>query len=163
MDTPERLVLNRTVKHPHLLHRETCASIQHQVRGDLRWEAPVGGYEVLETYEDGRALVGPNEGAEQTHYAAFYVTLEDLPHVGRYRRCRVCSPDAPDGAGPIRVTHRRAETLAGSDVGRITVDGPIERIEHSRAGTTVTLENGDQLKLSPGETVSFVKQSAATP
>lgn len=162
MAEPVRLVLNRTAEHAHVLHREDCPSIQHQVRGDLRWEAPVGGYEILETYEDGLALVGPQEGAEQTRYTVLYVTLEDLPHLSRYRRCRACSPDAPDGA-PARVTHRRVETLAASDVGRITVDGPIERIVHSREGTVVTLENGDVLTLAAGETVSFVKQPARTP
>ncbi|MBN8423111.1 hypothetical protein JF531_01075 [Microbacterium esteraromaticum] len=153
-----RLVLNRTAEHPHVLHREDCPSIQHQVRGDLRWEAPVGGFEILETYEDGLALVGPHEGAEQTRNTALYVTLEDLPRLGRYRRCRSCSPDAPDGAPPARVTHRRVETLAASDVGRATVDGRIVRIEHTRESTTVTLENGDALTLAHGETVSFLKQ-----
>lgn len=131
------------------------------MRGDLREELPAEGFHVLESYEDGLALAGPNEGADRTNYRAFYVTLEGLPHIGRYRRCMVCSPDAPERAPPARVTSKRGATLGTSDVGRVTVDGPIERAEHTRAGTTVTLESGEELALAPGETVCFVKQQPA--
>jgi hypothetical protein len=69
----------------------------------------------------------------------------------------VCAPDAPDGPPPESVTRKKAETLSASDIGRLTVDGAIERIEHSATGTVVTLVSGDTLRLAPGETVSFPK------
>ena len=72
-----RLVLNRTSERPRILHREGCPSIQHQARGDLREELPRGGFRVFESYEDGSELVRPIEGADQTYYAAVYVTLDD--------------------------------------------------------------------------------------
>ncbi|WP_454173098.1 hypothetical protein [Microbacterium maritypicum] len=155
-ETP-RLILNRTSETPRVLHREDCPTIQHQVRGDIREELPRGGFQVLESYEDGLSLVGPNEGVDRNYYEASYVTVDELASVGRYRRCKVCAPDAPDGPPPESVTRKKAETLSASDLGRVTVDGAIERIEHSATGTVVTLVSGDALSLVPGETVSFPK------
>lgn len=60
-ETP-RLILNRTSEPPRALHREGCPTIQHQVRGDIREELPRGGFEILESYEDGLSLIGPVEG-----------------------------------------------------------------------------------------------------
>ena len=151
-----RLVLNRNSEPPHVLHREDCATIQHQVDGHLREELNGSGYSVLASYDDGTALVRTDE-VERTYFSAMYVTLEDLPRLGRYRRCRTCVPDAPECPPPAEVTHKRAATLAASDVGRVTVDGVIARIEHTSTGTTVTLESGQLIALGEGETISFPK------
>jgi len=87
------------------------------------------------------------------------VTVEELAGVGRYRRCKTCSPDAPEGPPPMPVNRKKAATLGASDVGRVTVDGAIERIEHLRSGTVVTLESGEAVTFGPGETVAFPKKS----
>jgi hypothetical protein len=156
-DVPEtpRLILNRTSETPRVLHREDCPTIQHQARGDIREELPRAGYQVLESYEDGRSLVGPVEGVDRSYYEALYVTVDELQAAGRYRRCKVCAPDAPDGPPPESVTRKKAETLIASDIGRVTVDGVIERIEHSATGTVVTLVSGDALSMALGETIAF--------
>jgi hypothetical protein len=86
-ETP-RLILNRSSETPHVLHREDCPTIQHQVRGDIREELPRGGLQVLESYEDGVSLVGPVEGVDRNYYEASYVTADELASVGRYRRCK---------------------------------------------------------------------------
>ena len=152
-----RLILNHTSEPPRVLHREDCPTIQHQVRGDIREELPRGGFEILESYEDGLSLIGPVEGVDRSYYKASYVTVEQLAGVGRYRRCRTCSPDAPEGPPPMQVNRKKAATLGASDVGRVTVDGAIERIEHTSTGTIVTLSDGVTLSLGAGETVSFPK------
>jgi hypothetical protein len=152
-----RLILNRTSEPPRVLHREDCPTIQHQVRGDVREELPRGGFEILESYEDGLSLIGPVEGVDRSYYTASFVTVEELAGVGRYRRCKTCAPDAPEGPPPMPVNQKKAATLGASDVGRVTVDGPIERIEHTSAGTIVTLSDGVTLSLGAGETVSFPK------
>ncbi|MFD8768645.1 hypothetical protein [Microbacterium oxydans] len=110
-DVPEtpRLILNRTSETPRVLHREDCPTIQHQARGDIREELPRAGYQVLESYEDGRSLVGPVEGVDRNYYEALYVTVDELQAAGRYRRCKVCAPDAPDGPPPESVTRKKAE------------------------------------------------------
>lgn len=94
---------------------------------------------------------------ERTYFSAMCVTLKNLPRLGRYRRCRTCAPDAPEGPPSAEVTHKRAATLAASDVGRVTVAGVIARIEHTSAGTTVTLESGQLIALGEGETNAFPK------
>lgn len=40
-------------------------TIQHEVCGDVRQELPAGGSRSLKAYEDGLALIGPNEGTER--------------------------------------------------------------------------------------------------
>ena len=149
-----RFILNRTSEPPRVVHREDCPTIQHQVRGDARIEQ-AGGFEVLETYEDGLELVGPGDGTHRSHYQASYVSIEELATVGRYRRCKTCAPDAPEGPPPAQVSLKKAETLSASDLGRVTVNGEIERIEHTRAGTLVTLTTGERLQLQEGDTVAF--------
>lgn len=62
-----------------------------------------------------------------------------------------------DGPPPESATCKKAETLSASDIGRVTVDGAIERIEHSATGTVVTLVSGNTLSLTSGETVAFPK------
>lgn len=161
MQETVRLVLNRNSDQPYVLHREDCPTIQHQVRGDLREELPAGGSRILETYEDGLALVGPNEGTERTYYDAVYVTLEELATVGRYRRCKTCSPDAPEGPPKSQAYLKKAATLAAPDLGRVTADGAIVRVEHSAEGTVVTLDSGVVLSLGEGETVAFPKPARA--
>ncbi|MCM3780654.1 hypothetical protein [Microbacterium hydrocarbonoxydans] len=153
-----RLILNRTSEPPRVLHREDCPTIQHQVRGDVREERPRGGFAILESYEDGLSLIGPVEGVDRSYYTASYVTIEQLASVGRYRRCKTCAPDAPDGPPPLQVHRKKAENLEASDIGRVSVDGAIERIEHSSEGTTVTLNGGVVLTLGAGDTVSFPKK-----
>lgn len=155
-----RLVLNRNSDQPYVLHREDCPTIQHQVRGDLREELPAGGFQVLESYEDGLALVGRNEGTERTYYDAVYVSLEELATVGRYRRCKICAPDAPEGPPKPQAYLKKASTLTASDLGRVTADGAIVRVEHSVEGTVVTLDSGTVLALDEGETVAFPKPSS---
>lgn len=54
---------------------------------------------------------------------------------------------------------KKAESLGAADIGRASVDGVVERVEHSRAGTEVTLESGEVMTLEPGETVAFPKKS----
>ncbi|WP_353114840.1 hypothetical protein [Microbacterium sp.] len=154
-----RLVLNRNSEQPYVLHREDCPTIQHQVRGDLRQELPAGGSQFLETYEDGLALVGPNEGTERWYFDAVYVSLEELATVGRYRRCKTCTPDAPDGPPKAQAYLKKASTLTRSDLGRVTVDGTVVRVEHSAAGTVVTLDSGVVLSFGEGETIAFPKPS----
>lgn len=141
-----------------MLHREDCATIQHQVRGDVREELPRGGFEILESYEDGLSLIGPVDGVDRSYYTASFVTAEELPARGRYRRCRVCAPDAPEGPDPVPVYRKKAESLGPTDIGRASVDGVIERVEHSRSGTVLTLESGEVMTLGPGETVAFPKK-----
>lgn len=158
MSETARLILNFTSEPPRVLHREDCPTIQHQVRGDVREELPSAGFEVLESYEDGLSLVGRVEDVYRSFYEARYVTLDELPSLGRYRRCRVCAPDAPDGPDLVPVYRKKAETLGGTDIGRLTVDGVIERIVHSESGTVVTLELGEVLSLVAGETVAFPKK-----
>ncbi|WP_394194124.1 hypothetical protein [Microbacterium foliorum] len=156
-ETP-RLILNYTSEPPRVLHREDCQTIQHQVRGDVREELPSRGFEILESYDDGLSLIGPAEGMYRSFYEARYVTLDELPFLGRYRRCRVCAPDAPEGPDPVPVYRKKAESLGATDIGRLTVDGVIERVVHSRSGTVVTLESGEVLSLAAGETVAFPKK-----
>lgn len=151
-----RFILNHTSEPPRVLHREDCPTIQHQVRGDARIEQS-GGVEILETYEDGLALVGPGGDAHRSYYQASYVSVDELATVGRCRRCKTCAPNAPEGPPPAQVSLKKAETLSASDLGRVTVDGAIERIEHTRAGTVVTLETGEVLNLPRGDTVAFPK------
>lgn len=144
-----RLLLNRNSESPRVVHREDCPTIQHQVRGDLREELPGGGFRILESHEvnlpEGTTLVGPNEETYRSFFEAVYVTVEELLASGRrYRRRRVCAPDVPDGSLPTQVTRKRALNLSGSDLGRMTVDGTITKIEHALAGTTLTLEGQDQ-------------------
>lgn len=117
MPSAARLVVNRSSESPKVLHRDDCPTIQHQVRGDVSQELPRGGYEILESYEDGLALVGPVESADQVYYQAEYVSIDDLPKLGRYRRCKVCVPDVPEGPPPAQVTRKKAATLAASDLG----------------------------------------------
>lgn len=112
-----RLILNYTSEPPRVLHREDCPTIQHQVRGDVREELPSRGLEVLESYEDGLSLVGPVEDVYRSFYEARYVTLDELPTLGRYRRCRVCAPDAPDGPDPVPVYRKKAGRWAGQTSG----------------------------------------------
>lgn len=162
MSETVRLVLNRNSEQPYVLHREDCPTIQHQVRGDLREELPAGGFQVLESYEDGLALVGPNEGTERTYYDAVYVSLEELATVGRYRRCKICAPDAPEGPPKPQAYLKMASMLTASDLGRVTVDGTIVRVEHSAKGTVVTLDSGVVLSLGEGETVAFPKPTRAS-
>ncbi len=61
------------------------------MRGDLREELP-GGSQILETYEDGLALIGSTEGTDRWYYDAVYVTLEELSEDGiedeRLEKCR---------------------------------------------------------------------------
>jgi hypothetical protein len=152
-----RLVLNRNSEQPYVLHREDCPTIQHQVRGDLRQELSAGGSRILETYEDGLALIGPNEGTERWYFDAVYVKLEELATVGRYRRCKTCAPDAPEGPPKAQAYLKKAATLTASDLGRVTVDGTIVRVEHSAEGTVVTLDSGVVLSLGEGETIAFPK------
>lgn len=152
-----RFILNHTSEPPRVLHREDCSTIQHQVRGDARIEQS-GGVEVLETYEDGLALVGPGDGTHRSYYQASYVSVDELATVGRYRRCKTCAPDVPEGPPPAQVSLKRAETLSASDLGRVTVDGEIERIEHTRAGTLVTLTTGERLQLREDDTVAFPRK-----
>lgn len=159
MSETVRLILNYTSEPPRVLHREDCPTIQHQVRGDVREELPSRGLKILESYEDGRSLVGPVEDVHRSFYEAQYVTLDELLSLGRYRRCRVCAPDAPEGPDPVPVYRKKAETLGGTDIGRLTVDGVIERIVHSRSGTVVALDTGEVLSLAAGETVAFPKKS----
>jgi hypothetical protein len=154
-----RLLLNHTDETPHVLHREDCSTIRHQVRGDLRIEQPRGGFRVLETRDDGTTLVGPVEGSDRFYFSAVYVTVDELPAVGRYRRCKICVPDAPPGAPPARVTRKQGSTLTATDLGRVTVDGSITRIEHTTTGTVVTLESGDTVTLGAGETLAFPKRN----
>lgn len=156
-ETP-RLILNYTSEPPRVLHREDCQTIQHQVRGDVREELPSRGFEILESYDDGLSLIGPAEGMYRRFYEARYVTLDELPFLGRYRRCRVCAPDAPEGPDPVPVYRKKAESLGATDIGRLTVDGVIERVVHSRSGTVMTLESGEVLSLAAGETVAFPKK-----
>lgn len=94
----------------------------------------------------------------RTAYEATYVTVEDLGTVGRYRRCKTCAPDAPEGPPSAQATRKKAESLSATDLGRVTIDGAIERIEHSSSGTVVTLATGETLTLAPGETVSFPRK-----
>lgn len=152
-----RLVLNRNSEPPHVLHREDCPTIQHQVRGDLREELPAGGSRILETYEDGLALIGPNEGTDRWYYDAVYVTIEELAALGRYRRCKTCAPDAPEGPPKAQAYLKKAASLTASDLGRVTAEGAIVRVEHSTDGTVVTLDSGAVLSLGEGETVAFPK------
>lgn len=152
-----RLILNRTSEPPRVVHREDCPTIQHQVRGDVRIEQ-AGGVEVLETYEDGLALVGPGDDAHRSYYQASYVSVDELATVGRYRRCKTCAPDVPEGPPPTQVNLKKAETLSASDLGRVTVDGTIERIEHTRSGTLVTLTTGERFQLQEGDTVAFPRK-----
>lgn len=152
-----RFVLNHTSEPPRVLHREDCPTIQHQVRGDARIEQS-GGVEILETYEAGLALVGPGDDAHRSYYRASYVSVDELATVGRYRRCKTCAPDVPEGPPPAQVSLKRAETLSASDLGRVTVDGAIERIEHTRAGTLVTLTRGERLQLREGDTIAFPRK-----
>lgn len=159
MSETVRLFLNYTSEPPRVLHREDCPTIQHQVRGDVREELPSRGLEILESYEDCLSLVGPVEDVYRSFYEAQYVRLDELPSLGRYRRCRVCAPEAPEGPDPVPVYRKKAETLGGTDIGRLTVDGVIERIVHSRSGTVVALDTGEVLSLAAGETVAFPKKS----
>lgn len=152
-----RLILNHTSEPPRVLHREDCPTIQHQVRGDVRIEQ-AGGVEILETYEDGLALVGPGDETHRSYHRASYVSVDELATVGRYRRCKTCAPDAPEGPPPASVSLKKAETLSASDLGRVTVDGEIERIEHAKAGTVVALTTGKRLQLQEGETVAFPRK-----
>jgi len=126
-----RLVLNRNSEAPYVLHREDCPTIRHRVRGDLR------------------------EGTERTYYDAVYVSLEELGTMGRYRRCKTCAPDAPEGPPKAQAYLNKASTLTASDLGRTTADGAIVRVEHSAGGTVVTLDAGAVFTLSEGETVAF--------
>lgn len=151
----ERLLLNRNGDGVGVLHRENCPTIQHQVRGDLREELPRGGFQIIESHDDGTALVGPNTGTDRFYFEAVYVTLEELTSAGRYRRCKVCAPDAPEGPPPLQVSRKCASSLSATDIGRLSVDGMIERIEHSVSGTTVTFVGGLQRTLTGDETVSF--------
>ncbi|QEA29827.1 hypothetical protein FGL91_15445 [Microbacterium sp. CBA3102] len=153
-----RFILNRTSEPPGVLHREDCPTIQHQVRGDARIEQS-GGVEILETYEDGLALVGPGDDTHRSYYRASYVSVEEVATIGQYRRCRTCVPDVPEGPPSAQVNIKTAETLNASDLGRVTVDGEVERIEHTRAGTAVTLTTGEQLQLQEGETVAFPRKT----
>ncbi len=152
-----RPILNHTSEPPRVLHREDCPTIQHQVRGDVRIEQ-AGGVEILETYEDGLALVGPGDDTHRSYYRASYVNVEELATVGRYRRCKTCAPDVPEGPPPTQVGLKKAETLSASDLGRFTVDGEIERIEHAKASTVVTLTTGERLQLREGDTVAFPRK-----
>ena len=152
-----RLVLNRSSEPPRVLHTEDCPTIQHQVRGDARIEQS-GGVEVLEIYEDGLALVGPGDDTHLGYFQASYVSVDELAAIGRYRRCKTCAPDVPEGPPPAKVNRKRAETLSASDLGRVTVDGEIERIEHTRTRTVVTLTNGERLQLLEGDTVAFPRR-----
>lgn len=152
-----RFILNHTSEPPRVLHREDCPTIQYHVRGDARIEQS-GGVEILETYEDGLALVGPGDDAHRSYYHASYVSVDELATVGRYRRCKTCAPDVPEGQPPAQVSLKRVETLSASDLGRVTVDGAIERIEHTRSGTMVTLTTGERLQLQEGDTVAFPRK-----
>lgn len=152
-----RFILNRTSEPPRVVHREDCPTIHHQVRGDARIEQ-LGGVEILETYEDGLALVGPGDDAHRSYYRASYVSVDELATIGRYLRCKTCAPDVPEGQPAAQVTLKRAEALSASDLGRVTVDGAIERIEHTRAGTVVTLMTGERLQLREGDTVAFPRK-----
>lgn len=152
-----RLILNHTSNPPRVVHREDCPTFQHQVRGDARIEQS-GGVEILETYEDGLALVGPGDDAHRSYYRASYVSVDELATVGRYRRCKTCAPDVPEGPPPAQVSLKRAETLSASDLGRVTVKGEIETIEHTRSGTVVTLATGERLHLREGDTVAFPRK-----
>jgi hypothetical protein len=106
---------------------------------------------------DGLSLVGPALDADLNNYQASYVTTEEMATTGRYRRCKTCSPDAPEGPPPAQAHLKRAETLTAADLGRVTVDGAIERIEHTLDGTVVTLETGEVLNLPSGNAVAFPK------
>lgn len=112
------LVLNRNAS-PSVVHRPSCPTIQHQVNGDVRQELPAGGFQVIESYPDGTALVGANEGVDTWLYEAVYVTPEELlTSRRRYRRCGVCAPDVPDAPGPSLERAIRGESLRRHHLGR---------------------------------------------
>ncbi|AQY01824.1 hypothetical protein [Microbacterium foliorum] len=157
MPETARFILNHTSEPPRVLHREDCPTIPHQVRGDARIEQS-GGVEIQEIYEDGLALVGPGGDTHRSYYRASYVSVDELATIGRYRRCRTCVPDVPEGPPLARVGLKKAETLSASDLGRVTVDGEIERIEHTRVGTVVTLTTSERLHLQKGDAVAFPRK-----
>lgn len=156
-----RLILNSNADGVAVLHREDCQTIQHQVRGDLREELPGGGYLVLESYDDGTALVGPNDETYRSYYEAQYVTVADLSRGRHYRRCKVCAPDAPEPEPDhLHMTRKRASSLNAADLDRRCVDGIIKRIEHTAAGTSVTLEGGRTISFGPEESIAFPRTQA---
>ena len=55
------------------------------------------------------------------------------------------------------MTRKKASTLTASDTGRATVDGLIERVDHSSDGTRIIFTSGDVLALSEGDAVEFIK------
>lgn len=74
---------------------------------------------LLESYEDGLALIRPNEGTERW-YCDASITLEELAAVGRYRRCKTCAPDTPDSPPKAQACLKKAATLTPSGLGRVT-------------------------------------------
>lgn len=156
------LILNRNADGAAVLHREDCPTIQHQVRGDLREELPGGGFRILESHDDGTALVGPNEDTYRSYFEAHYVSAEELTGASRYRRCKTRAPEAPDGPPPAQLSHKRASSLSAADLGRLSVDGVIERIEHAPFGASVSFVGGTRKTFGSGESVSFPKGRRAT-
>lgn len=154
------LILNRKHDSPHMVHRADCASIQHQVRGDVSWEGPLRGFRVIEKYPDGTTLIDENGEWETQHYEAVYITADDLKNVGRYRRCRICLPDVPEGPAPaVPTVSKSVATLTLRDLGRVSEHGTIRAVSHSDTGVSVRFDH-DEILFSADERIGFPRRQS---
>lgn len=159
MNVMARLVLNRG-DGIAVLHTEDCPSIAHQVRQDERPAAQAGF-----TYVDlgpadggGRLLHERRAESPSETYVAQFVDLEDLTGAGRYRRCRICAPDAPDGPPPAATTTKQARSLGASDIGRVSVLGRISAVLHEIDTTTVHFDGEPSAIFAADEALQFPKR-----
>jgi len=126
----------------------------------VREELPTRGFRIIESHPDGKALAGPNEGAEIWRFEAVYVTTEQLRTLGsRYHRCAVCSPDVPDAPVLTKEQQVRASSLRRTHLGRrFRGIGELREFRCTADGWTLIGERG-QLELSDDELAYYAKET----
>lgn len=144
---PERLLMSTA----RIVHRESCPSMGGYRDGFRVSEEQ--SYTLEDHPQDPDYVRQVFEVGERATFAV--VTLADLSTAtSMYRRCKVCSPDAPEGPSPRRATTKAAGTLAMSDIGRASSDGVIVAIRHESGQTIVQFEGGS-VSFDPADRVEF--------
>lgn len=146
------------------VHTLDCPTIRHQVEHQRRPDSqPSMVYEELEELGgEQRVLLERRGDVVPAYYAPRLITADELRRRTRkYQRCRVCAPDAPGYNPRARTYPKAAGALLRADLGRVTEDGPLERIVHDADSVTVTI-GGETATLAIDETIIFLPKGSTT-
>lgn len=140
------------------VHTLDCPTIRHQVEHRRRPdEQPPMVYETVEELGGEQRVILERRGdVVPEYYAPRLITAAELLGLTRkYQRCRVCAPDAPEYNPSARTYPKAAGALLRADLGRMTDNGPLERIVHDAAAVTVTI-GGETATLAVDDIIVFL-------